>query len=247
MLETMQNRWLSARSTQTAAAAAGLGQQIDGIELRLHHRRDHHLRDALAAANRKRFRAVIDQDDLDLAAIVGIDGAGRVQHGDAVLRGEPRAWPHLRLEAFGQRDRKSCRHHCLLAGRKHQRRAFRNRREQIEPGRMPALIGRQRQAFAMRQLADVDLNYRMTCHDLALIRNALHCNALRMEKSMAEPAERMKMMRQRRRSQGLRELRLIVADPRSRAVRRRVAKQVAGLDSSSRAQRLEVDRSGLRV
>ena len=47
---------------------------------------------------------------------------------------------------------------------------------------------------------------------------------------MAAPAERMKMMRQRRRAQGLRELRLIVADARSRAVRRRVAKQVAGLD-----------------
>ena len=47
---------------------------------------------------------------------------------------------------------------------------------------------------------------------------------------MAAPAERMKMMRQRRRTRGLRELRLIVADPRSRAVRRRVAKQVAGLD-----------------
>ena len=47
---------------------------------------------------------------------------------------------------------------------------------------------------------------------------------------MAEPAERMKMMRQRRRAQGLRELRLVVADPRSRSVRRRVAKQVAGLD-----------------
>jgi len=47
---------------------------------------------------------------------------------------------------------------------------------------------------------------------------------------MALPAERMKMMRQRRRARGLRELRLVVADPRSRAVRRRVAKQVAALD-----------------
>lgn len=47
---------------------------------------------------------------------------------------------------------------------------------------------------------------------------------------MAPAAERMKQMRQRRRTRGLRELRLIVADPRSRAVRRRVAKQVAGLD-----------------
>jgi hypothetical protein len=47
---------------------------------------------------------------------------------------------------------------------------------------------------------------------------------------MVAPAERMKMMRQRRLALGLRELRLVVADPRSRAVRRRVAKQVAGLD-----------------
>ncbi len=47
---------------------------------------------------------------------------------------------------------------------------------------------------------------------------------------MTAPAERMKQMRQRRRAQGLRELRLVVADPRSRAVRRRLAKQVANLD-----------------
>jgi hypothetical protein len=32
---------------------------------------------------------------------------------------------------------------------------------------------------------------------------------------MAAPAERMKMMRQRRRARRLRELRLVVADPRS--------------------------------
>jgi hypothetical protein len=50
-----------------------------------------------------------------------------------------------------------------------------------------------------------------------------------MGKPMASPAERMKMMR-RRRARSLRELRLVVADPRSRAVRRRVAKQVAGLE-----------------
>ena len=47
---------------------------------------------------------------------------------------------------------------------------------------------------------------------------------------MAAAAERMKMMRQRRRARGLRELRLVVADPRSMAVRRRVARQVAALD-----------------
>jgi hypothetical protein len=40
----------------------------------------------------------------------------------------------------------------------------------------------------------------------------------------------MKMMRQRRRARGLCELRLVVADARSRVVRRRLAKQVASLD-----------------
>jgi Protein of unknown function (DUF3018) len=49
---------------------------------------------------------------------------------------------------------------------------------------------------------------------------------------MALPAARMKAMRERRSARGLRELRLIVPDARSKLVRRRVAKQVAGLDRS---------------
>lgn len=50
---------------------------------------------------------------------------------------------------------------------------------------------------------------------------------------MAAPAERMKMMRDRRRRQGLRELRLVVPDARSEAVRSRVAAQVASLTPDS--------------
>ena len=56
---------------------------------------------------------------------------------------------------------------------------------------------------------------------------------------MAQPAERMKDMRERRRARGLRELRLVVPDARSKAVRRRVAKQVTGLD---RTEELEAMR-----
>jgi len=47
---------------------------------------------------------------------------------------------------------------------------------------------------------------------------------------MAEPAERMRMMRARRQRQGLRDLRLVVPDARSEAVRNRIAAQVAKLD-----------------
>lgn len=50
---------------------------------------------------------------------------------------------------------------------------------------------------------------------------------------MALAADRMKAMRERRRARGLRELRLVVPDARSRAVRRRVAKQVERLDRAS--------------
>jgi hypothetical protein len=47
---------------------------------------------------------------------------------------------------------------------------------------------------------------------------------------MAAPAERMKMMRDRRRKRGLRELRLVVPDARSEAVRARIAEEVARLN-----------------
>jgi Protein of unknown function (DUF3018) len=46
---------------------------------------------------------------------------------------------------------------------------------------------------------------------------------------MPAPAERMKQMRARRRKRGLRELRIVIPDPRLTSVRRRVAAQVARL------------------
>ena len=50
---------------------------------------------------------------------------------------------------------------------------------------------------------------------------------------MVQAADRMRAMRERRRAQGLRELRLVVPDPHSRAVLRRVARQVARLDRAA--------------
>jgi hypothetical protein len=47
---------------------------------------------------------------------------------------------------------------------------------------------------------------------------------------MAVPAERMRSMRERRRSAGLREIRLQLPDARSASVRARIAAQVAKLD-----------------
>ena len=49
---------------------------------------------------------------------------------------------------------------------------------------------------------------------------------------MAAPAERMKAMRDRRRANGLRELRLMLPDLRLRSVRRRISSEVARLPRS---------------
>jgi hypothetical protein len=49
----------------------------------------------------------------------------------------------------------------------------------------------------------------------------------------------MKAMRERRRARGLRELRLIVPDARSKAVRRSVAKAVAGLGRTGELEALK--------
>jgi hypothetical protein len=47
---------------------------------------------------------------------------------------------------------------------------------------------------------------------------------------MTATAERMKMMRERRRKRGLRELCLVVPDPKLASVRKRVAAQIGRLD-----------------
>ena len=47
---------------------------------------------------------------------------------------------------------------------------------------------------------------------------------------MTATAERMRMMRERRRKRGLRELRLVMPDPRLASVRKRVAAEVGRLD-----------------
>src|ERR1700747_2524814 len=96
---------LTPRRTEAPCAAFGWRQYADGDKLSLRHRSDHHLRNALAAADGKGGAAVIDQEHRDLAAIIGIDGSRRVQNGDAMFGRKARARSYLRLEPLRQRDR----------------------------------------------------------------------------------------------------------------------------------------------
>src|SRR5882724_11638488 len=90
-------RELAAGRTEAATAAVGRGKRCCGDQFRSDHRRNHHLRDTLATADRERRVAVVDQQHADLAAIVRINRAWRIQHGDTVLRCDARAWTDLRL------------------------------------------------------------------------------------------------------------------------------------------------------
>ncbi len=56
---------------------------------------------------------------------------------------------------------------------------------------------------------------------------------------MALAADRMRAMRERRRAQGLRELRLVVPDPHSGAVQRRIVRQVACLDQRAEQESMQ--------
>src|SRR5437667_12701222 len=49
----------------------------------------------------------------------------------------------------------------MIPGRQNQRRVRGNRGQQVEPGGISALIGRQREIFAMRQLVDFDFHGRV--------------------------------------------------------------------------------------
>ena len=65
----------------------------------MHDGHDDQLSNARAPHDRKRFVAKIHKNNLYFAAVVGIDGAGCVQHRDAMPRGKPGAWPHLTFHA----------------------------------------------------------------------------------------------------------------------------------------------------
>ena len=95
-----------ARRAEAAGATLAGGQRSHLAREGLGDRRDDELRDPVAAPDRERRLPVIDQDHLDLAAIVAVDGTGRVQDRDAMPGGEPGAGPHLRLVALGKMEAK---------------------------------------------------------------------------------------------------------------------------------------------
>jgi hypothetical protein len=96
--------------TEAAAAAGCLVQGLQLGPVGQGDRGQHQLRDAIAAPNRERLASRVHQDHLDLAAVVRVDGAGRVGEHDPVTQRQPAARADLRLESLGDRDRQAGRH-----------------------------------------------------------------------------------------------------------------------------------------
>ena len=97
---------------------------------------------ALAAAQLHRLgRVEVDQQHLDLTAVAGVHGAGRVDDGDAVPGGQPRARVHETAVPLRQREGDPGRHQRALPRREHDV----DRGVQVGAGVAGVRVGRERQ------------------------------------------------------------------------------------------------------
>jgi hypothetical protein len=133
------------------------------MESSLHRRCNDQLRNPHASLDSKRLVTVVYEDDLDFSAIVGVDGTGRIEHGDAMSHGEARARPHLALGATRQCNADPRWDQSTRAGRDDNRRIEGNGGKEIESGRELALVGGERQIGGMGEphQADVDRFHRL--------------------------------------------------------------------------------------
>jgi hypothetical protein len=102
---------------------------------------------------------MVYKDDLNFPAKISVDRSGGVEHCHAVPACKSGAGTDLTFGAGRQRDAKSGRDHGVLAGGQHYRRVTRDRRQEVEPGRKLALIGRQRQIGRVREPFHLDVDF----------------------------------------------------------------------------------------
>lgn len=107
---------LCSAMTEASGTSLRLGKNLHSLPFGLLVAGDDHLGNALAVLDEERLVGEIDKDDADLATIVGIDGAGSVEDGDAVLDGKTTAGAHLSLVARRQSHEETRRHKAALQG-----------------------------------------------------------------------------------------------------------------------------------
>src|SRR6266702_7082121 len=111
---------LPARMAETAIASDTLAKFLN-----LHQRGpgkwgEHQLSNTLTAPDNERLRTVVDHNHPDLATVIGVDGPGGVDQGNAVFEGQAASGPHLGLVPFRQLNGDPGRDKCTTAGNQHQ-------------------------------------------------------------------------------------------------------------------------------
>src|SRR5690606_12941981 len=147
---------MGSRRSESTASAASAVEIRDLNQGRTSHGRHNHLRDAAATFDAVRLLTKVNQRNLDLTAIIRVDGTWRVEHRYPVLDGETRPRPHLRFRVRRQRHGDAGWDQCALAGLEHDRRL--DGSQKVEPGGFFCLVGGQRQVGAMGQSLQLHRN-----------------------------------------------------------------------------------------
>src|SRR6516162_8003202 len=90
--------------TKAPDSARRFIKSCDFADVGLHDRRENQLSDARAAFHDERLTAKIDENDVQLPAIIGVKRAGGIEHRNAVVEREPGARPDLALDPGGERE-----------------------------------------------------------------------------------------------------------------------------------------------
>jgi len=113
--------------------------------------RKYHLGNSHSALDYEFLCSQIDEQYHDLAAIIAVDRAGRIQAGDAMLEGEARSGTYLRLVSIGDFEDQTRWNQKALPWSQLQRLALGAGGAQIHSGRAACLVGRQVERLAMWQ------------------------------------------------------------------------------------------------
>ena len=89
---------------EAAFPAGRLAQLLDQFKLHLRYELKDHLRDALIPFDGERLLSQVDEQHLDLPAVVGIDRARSIESGDPMLQRLAAARPDLRFKLSGHSD-----------------------------------------------------------------------------------------------------------------------------------------------
>lgn len=91
-------------TAKPARAAPGIAQRFRFEPRYLFVAGDDHLCDAFAGFDGLWFVGEVNDDALDFAAIIAVDGAGRIEHRESAFGGEAAAWTDLGFVAIRQFD-----------------------------------------------------------------------------------------------------------------------------------------------